>query len=476
MTAVLPSPRSLDMPPVLDTAASAPARRRRRRRSRGEGTQRERRPGVWEVRLPADVDPVTGRTRHLSVTVHGTEADATATRIRLLATGRPIIPPPDRVTVGFLLQAWLAADHPWKPSTYVGYTSNARALACDPVAERPAAALSPDEIRRRLADWRDAGASDAVVAARFRVLRACLTWAYNERLLDTHPLRLMRGPHRSPPRQALADDEVRALLLAAELRVIEAHANIPHRLASEGSSSPGASANRDAARVNAAAAESSAAWRRLRVAEQCLLLVRLAADSGARRGELVALRFDDLTGRVLHIQRAVSAGQLTTPKSGHTRTVTLGADTADLWHRLHDTWAERVARAAVPLGGAGPMGAAGAHVLGPWVFSSDSGHWRRLGSEVLGHRFEAVRDAAGIPDATLHRLRHSVATFLVSQGKILEAQERLGHADPSTTLREYSHVLPGRDAVVADAINDYLDLTAGPPAAPAETTHLNRDD
>lgn len=113
------------------------------RRPRGEGTQRERRPGVWEVRVPADNDPVTGRTRHLSVTVHGTEADATATRIRLLATGRPVTPPPDRVPVGYLLQAWLAADHPWKPSTYVGYGSNARALSLDPVALRPAAALSP---------------------------------------------------------------------------------------------------------------------------------------------------------------------------------------------------------------------------------------------------------------------------------------------------------------------------------------------
>lgn len=204
------------------------------------------------------------------------------------------------------------------------------------------------------------------------------------------------------------------------------------------------------------------AWRRLRVAEQDLLLVRLAADSGARRGELVGLRFDDLTGRLLRIQRAVSAGQLTTPKSGHVRTITLGADTADLWHHLHDTWTQRLADSDATPPRARASSSRGAPVaLGPWVFSADPGHRCRLGSEVLGHRFEAVRDAAGVPDATLHRLRHSVATFLVSQGKILEAQERLGHADPATTLREYSHVLPGRDGVVADAINDHLNLARG---------------
>ncbi|WGY01826.1 hypothetical protein QI633_25245 [Nocardioides sp. QY071] len=132
-----------------------------------------------------------------------------------------------QLTTYQLLEAWLAADHPWKPSTYVGYGANARALARDPVAQRPAAALSPHEIRHRLAAWQAAGASDAVVAPRFRVLRACLTWAYNERLLDTHPLRMMRGPLPTPPRQALTGEEIRALLLTAETRVREAHANLP---------------------------------------------------------------------------------------------------------------------------------------------------------------------------------------------------------------------------------------------------------
>lgn len=44
----------------------------------------------------------------------------------------------------------------------------------------------------------------------------------------------------------------------------------------------------------------------LHKAEQVRLLVRLAADSGARRGELAALKFGDLHGRVLTIERGVS--------------------------------------------------------------------------------------------------------------------------------------------------------------------------
>lgn len=52
-----------------------------------------------------------------------------------------------------------------------------------------------------------------------------------------------------------------------------------------------------------AAARSPAAPVRLHKAEQVLLLARLAADSGARRGELAALHVDDLDGDVLTIAR-----------------------------------------------------------------------------------------------------------------------------------------------------------------------------
>jgi hypothetical protein len=61
-------------------------------------------------------------------------------------------------------------------------------------------------------------------------------------------------------------------------------------------------------------------WRRHR-AEQDLLLVRLAADTGARRGELAALQFADLEGRTLQIRRSVSGDAITLPKSGHARTL-----------------------------------------------------------------------------------------------------------------------------------------------------------
>ena len=178
---------------------------------------------------------------------------------------------------------------------------------------------------------------------------------------------------------------------------------------------------------------------RLHRAEQDLLLVRLAADTGARRGELAALQLHDLAGRVLRVDKAFSAGVLTTPKSGRGRVLTVGATTAWLWHTLTETWSAQTHRE-----------------FGVWLFSADIDHQRPLGAGALGHRFDKIRDAAEVPDATLHRLRHSVATFLVGSGKVLQAQARLGHADAATTLREYSYALPLTDQEVADALDAHL--------------------
>lgn len=377
---------------------------------------RERRPGVWEIRVAAGTDPVTGRTVQRSVTFHGTAADAETYRAEFAAeyaARRSVARAAPLLTVAELLGRWMLADRPWKPSTRVGYASNVRFLTADPIASTRVASLTPGTVRAGFARWEHDGASISVIGGRFRVLRSAIGWAYDERIIDYHPIRNMRGPGRPRPRRPLADEDVVALLRTAEAALIEALAN-----------------DTDTARAR----------QRRRGAEQDLLMVRLAADTGARRGELAGLQFADLDGRVLHIQRAASGKEITTPKSGHGRTLTLGASTARLWHTLAIDWQRR--------------NTAGG--FGPWLFSADPDHQRRIDVGVLGHRFSRLRTVAEVHDATLHRLRHNVATFLVSRGEILQAQARLGHADAATTLREYVYALPRTDTDVADALDDYL--------------------
>ena len=94
--------------------------------------------------------------------------------------------------------------------------------------------------------------------------------------------------------------------------------------------------------------------------------------------------------------------------------------------------------------------------FGEWVFSRDIDHQRRLTAGALGHWFAELCAEADLVGVSLHRLRHSVATFLVGRGEILRAQHRLGHRDPSTTLRNYAHALPLEDGEVADDIDVML--------------------
>jgi integrase len=109
----------------------------------------------------------------------------------------------------------------------------------------------------------------------------------------------------------------------------------------------------------------------LHKAEQVRLLTRLAADSGARRGEMAALKFTDLDGRVLSIERGVSGEQVGPTKTKRTRRLTLGRTTVELWRASEHTWRRRVEGAA----------------FGEWVFSPDSDHQRRLTAGALGHWF-----------------------------------------------------------------------------------------
>ena len=392
----------------------------------GSGSLRERRPGVWEIRVAVGVDPVSGRTVQRSFVFQGDAAEAELRRAELAsewAQRRAIRRAAPFLTVGELLERWLGAHHDWRPATWIGARSNVKALRADRLAQRRVATLTPEVVRAAIASWTAAGASVAVVSGRFRVLRAAVGWAHTERIIDLNPLQGMRGPTRPGTRSHLAPDEVGRLLLTADRLVTEAAAVV---------------------------AQTPQGWTRLHKAEEVRLLVRLAADSGARRGELVALRTGDLEGRVLTIERGVSAEELGPTKTGRTRRLTLGRSTAALWECSVEKWRARLVRRAV---------------FGQWLFSSEETHQKRLTAGAAGHWFHDLCVAAEVPGGSLHRLRHSVATHLVGRGELLRAQQRLGHRDPSTTLRNYAHALPLEDEEVADDIDELLNLPrTGPPS------------
>lgn len=71
----------------------------------------------------------------------------------------------------------------------------------------------------------------------------------------------------------------------------------------------------------------------------------------------------------------------------------------------------------------------------------------------LGQAFGRLCAKQGLPDVSLHTLRHFSASVLVASGRdVRTIAGRLGHADATTTLRVYSHMIEGRDRDAAEFI------------------------
>lgn len=191
------------------------------------------------------------------------------------------------------------------------------ALMADPLARRRLVVLTVGDVLAAICGWQAAGVSVPTVSARWLVVRSAASWAVGERLLRTNPPAGVKGPPRPTPRRHHTVADVRRILCAAEAAVEHATREL-------------------------AVDDTSARWRRLLFsAEQGHLLARLAADSGARRGELAVLRHGDLDGRVLTIERGLSDGVIGSTKSSRTRRLTLGSTTVALIDAHFSSWAER---------------------------------------------------------------------------------------------------------------------------------------
>jgi integrase len=175
-------------------------------------------------------------------------------------------------------------------------------------------------------------------------------------------------------------------------------------------------------------------------------LYLLAIRGGLRIGEIAALRWPDidLEGAVVRVRHNLDIrcrpAVLGPTKTGRTRTVDIGQDTAEALRRHKLT--QMKTRLA----------------LGPgwndedWVFTTASGRhiWRE---ELKRADFDPICARLGLPRIRLHDLRHTMATLMLAQGvhpKVV--QERLGHSSIAMTMDTYSAVLPGLQREAADLI------------------------
>lgn len=179
--------------------------------------------------------------------------------------------------------------------------------------------------------------------------------------------------------------------------------------------------------------------------------LRLAVSTGARRSQLLALRWGDidLDRSAISFTRALVLGldgpELRWTKTHRTYRVELDHESFEVLI-AHRSYAEERARLAqVELTG------------GSFVFSSRPDGTRPWLPNALTKRFIAARRGAGLPHFRLHDLRHFMATQMLAAGvPIATVSQRLSHARASTTLNVYAHAVPGGDKEAAETLAKVL--------------------
>jgi integrase len=184
-----------------------------------------------------------------------------------------------------------------------------------------------------------------------------------------------------------------------------------------------------------------------------ILFLRLAAVTGARRGELCALRWSDLdlkVGTVRFHRSVLDTDEIKDTKTHQARRIAMGASTVDLLRRHRQAMDARAAAVGCKLD------------KGAFLFSSDPAGRKPWHPDSATHWFHQLCARLDLKHVRLHDLRHAHATQLLAAGvDVRTVAGRLGHSTASTTLSVYAHFLPQKDRQAAELMEDLLEATGG---------------
>ena len=179
------------------------------------------------------------------------------------------------------------------------------------------------------------------------------------------------------------------------------------------------------------------------------MLVHLLLITGARRGEVLGLKWDkvDFEGNRIYICNSILYSPdigiyESTPKTERSRRyITMPAETMQLLRRYRAWQAEERLR------------------LGEYyqnqdfVFSQDNG--KPMHPDSVTDYLKKFSKRHGLPHINAHAFRHTMASMLYFNGvDSVSISKRLGHAQVSTTANIYAHVMEEADQRNADILSD----------------------
>jgi integrase len=188
--------------------------------------------------------------------------------------------------------------------------------------------------------------------------------------------------------------------------------------------------------------------------------LHIAATTGARRGELCAIRWKNVNFEAasLTIERSiveVPGGLFEKDTKTHAnRRIALDPDTLEVFAEQY-SYASRATEA----------------LQDDYIFSRDNDGVVPWTPGTVTKRFASIREGLGYHNMRLHDLRHFAATRLMAAGiPVRTISGRLGHANPATTLTVYSHFVEASDQdaarVVGSLVSTSKEKSADAPKRP----------
>ncbi|MGB6058568.1 MAG: tyrosine-type recombinase/integrase [Microthrixaceae bacterium] len=367
------------------------------------GGLREREPGVWEVRAEAGRDPVTGKRRQVSRTVRGTKREAQKKLNAIVAELDQGNHVGSEATFADVAERWLTlSGADLSPTTLRRYRQLLRSHIYPALGDHAAYKIRTsdlDDLYQGLIASK--GLAPATVRQVHSVIRRAMSQAVRWGWISTKPAANTTPPRVTKP--TITPPEVEKVVELLQL----AHETYP----------------------------------------EFGRFLHLAVITGARRGELCALKWEriDFENQTLTISRAMveaEGGLVEKDTKTHSiRKIALDEQTLAILAE-HRTQADQLATEA-----------SCTVTSDSYVFTLDPSGAVPFTPDHATKTFQRLRKQVGLDRTRLHDLRHFAATSLLAAGvPVRTVSGRLGHANASTTLGVYAHFVESSDQAAAIAM------------------------
>ena len=366
------------------------------RRMNGEGTIRQRKDGLYEVRFTSKPDPATGKKKRISKYAR-TRKDAIRIRNELQLQYGSDAAAPLSLTLGEWLPHWLElyARPSVRHSTYVSYEGYVRKHLVPALGAVQLDKLAPADLQRfYLRKLQEDNLAPKTISNLHACLHRALQQAVKEQMIPFNPCDAVDLPRKETVEISVLTREQQAKLMRESYR---------HRYG---------------------------------------VFIRLALSTGMRIGEIVGLRWDDIdfANRILFVRSTLNRlptidGESKTQifvgtpktKNGRRSIPLFDAIISDLqdWRKTQETDAQLAQSAYENTG---------------YVVTNEFG--KPIEPRTFRDHYVRILKAAELPHFTFHALRHTFATRAIEQGMDVKALSKiLGHASVGFTLDTYAHLL-----------------------------------